>query len=182
MHQCEVLVKVYSDHIQEVRMCSKPFTTGIRRAQADDKASVMTILVGTKFFRPEELRVAEEVFDDALACGPDGDYQSFVAGDAHKIVGWICFGPTPCAAGTFDIYWLVVEPESQNAGVGTSLVQYATAHIKDCNGRLIVVDTSGSPRYLPTRQFYEKLGYSREACIKDFYLVGDDKIIYVKRI
>jgi ribosomal protein S18 acetylase RimI-like enzyme len=126
--------------------------------------------------------VAEEVFDDAIACGPDGDYRSFVATDTHKIIGWICFGPTPCAAGTFDIYWLAVDPESQNTGVGTSLVQYATARIKDCNGRLIVVDTSGSPRYLPTRRFYENLGYSREACIKDFYSVGDDKIIYVKRI
>jgi hypothetical protein len=59
---------------------------------------------------------------------------------------------------------------------------YATTIIKNLKGRMITVDTSGSQRYLPTRQFYEKLGYHNEACIKDFYSVGDDKVIYIKRI
>lgn len=163
-------------------MCNKPCITEIRRACPEDKVPVMTILKETKFFRPVELKIAEEVFDDALLCGPDGDYQSFVAGEAHKIIGWICFGPTPCTVGTFDIYWLVVNPENQNRGIGTSLMQYATTHIKGCRGRMIVVDTAGSSRYFPTRRFYEKLGYRKKACIKDFYSDGDDKIIYVKRI
>jgi ribosomal protein S18 acetylase RimI-like enzyme len=163
-------------------MCNKPFAAVVYRAQPEDKASVMAILKKTKFFRPEELKVAEEVFDDALSGGCEGDYQSFVARDGHKTIGWICFGPTPCTVGTFDIYWLVVSPESQNRGVGTSLVQYATTVIKNCKGRMIVVDTSGSQRYLSTRQFYEKLGYRKESCVEDFYSVGDDKIIYVKRV
>lgn len=166
--------------MQKIRMCDKPFTTGIRRARQEDRASVMAILKETKFFRPEELKVAEEVFDDELSDGPEGEYRSFVAREAHKTIGWVCFGPTPCTVGTFDIYWLVVDPENQNRGVGTSLMQYATTLIKNLKGRMAVVDTSGSQRYLPTRNFYEKLGYSRTARVKDFYAEGDDKIIYVK--
>jgi ribosomal protein S18 acetylase RimI-like enzyme len=154
----------------------------IRRACRQDKASVMAILKQTEFFRPEELKVAEEVFDDAIADGCDGDYQSFVATDGHKTIGWVCFGPTPCTAGTFDIYWVAVDRAEQNRGVGTSLVQYATALIKNRKGRMITVDTSGSDRYLPSRGFYEKLGYCKEACIKDFYSAGDDKIIYIKHL
>jgi ribosomal protein S18 acetylase RimI-like enzyme len=163
-------------------MCTtKPFTTGIRRAGPEDKDVVMAILKRTKFFRPEELKIAEEVFDDSISGDSEVDYQSFVAREAHKTIGWICLGPTPCTVGTFDIYWLAVDPEHQNNGVGTSLVQYATTIIKNLKGRMITVDTSGSQRYLSTRQFYEKLGYCNEACIKDFYSVGDDKIIYIKR-
>ena len=36
--------------------------------------------------------------------------------------------------------------------------------------------------YLPTRKFYEKVGYVNEASIRDFYREGDDKIFYVKRL
>jgi len=163
-------------------MCTKPFTTGIRRAGPEDKEAVMAILKATKFFRPKELKVAEEVFDDSISGGPKADYQSFVAKEAHKTIGWVCFGPTPCTVGTFDIYWLAVYPEHQNGGAGTSLVRYATTIIKNLKGRMITVDTSGSQRYLSTRRFYENLGYCNETCIKDFYSVGDDKIIYIKRI
>jgi ribosomal protein S18 acetylase RimI-like enzyme len=163
-------------------MCEKAVITEIRQARPEDKEPVMMILKETKFFRPEELRVAEEVFDDALSGDCEGDYQSFVAREEHKMIGWICFGPTPCTSGTFDIYWVVVAPAHQNQGAGTSLVNYATTIIKDLGGRMITVDTSGSQRYLSTRRFYETLGYRKESCIKDFYAVGDDKIIYIKRI
>ena len=163
-------------------MRTKPFTTRIRRASPEDKEAVMTILKQIEFFRPEELKIAEEVFDDSISGGPEVDYQSFVARESHKTIGWVCFGPTPCTVGTFDIYWLAVDPENQNNGVGTSLMQYATTIIKNLKGRMITVDTSGSQRYLSTRRFYEMLGHCKEACIKVFYSVGDDKIIYIKRI
>lgn len=163
-------------------MITNHFTTGIRRACPEDKDVVMAILKQTKFFRPEELTIAEEVFDDSISGDPEVGYQSFVARETYKTIGWVCFGPTPCTVGTFDIYWLAVDPENQNSGVGTSLMQYAATIIKNLGGRMITIDTSGSQRYLSTRQFYEKLGYCKEACLKDFYNVDDDKVIYIKRI
>ena len=163
-------------------MSTKPFTTAIHPAGPEDKEIVMAILKQTEFFRPQELKIAEEVFDDSISGSPDVDYQSFVARKAHKTIGWICFGPTPCTVGTYDIYWVAVDPENQSRGVGTSLMQYAATMIKNLGGRMIAIDTSGSPRYFSTRQFYEKLGYCNEACIKDFYAVGDDMTIYIKRI
>jgi len=163
-------------------MRTKSFTTGIHRAGQEDKEAVMAILKRTKFFRPEELKVAEEVFDDAISGGPKNDYQSFVAREAHKTIGWVCFGPIPCTVGTFDIYWIAVDPEHQNTGVGTSLVQYAATSIKNSDGRMIVVETSGTEHYLTTQRFYEKLGFCPQLCIKDFYSVGDDKIIYIKKV
>ena len=150
------------------------------RACLQDKAEVMAILDNTNFFRPNELEIAEEVFDDAIAEGPEGDYQNYVAKAGNKTVGWICFGETPCTIGTFDIYWLAVDPEIQNRGVGSFLMEYATELIRKRNGRLIVVETSGHARYISTRHFYERIGYFEAANLKDFYAEGDDKIIYLK--
>lgn len=163
-------------------MHKEPIEARIRPAGFGDKGRVMAILKETGFFRPRELKVAEEVFDDAIHRGPDSGYLSFVAVESHKTIGWICFGPTPCTDGVFDIYWLAVAPRLQKRGLGTLLVQYATAAIENKGGRMIIADTSASGRYLATRRFYENLGYRPEACIKDFYAPGDDKIIYTKRI
>ncbi len=160
----------------------KSSATKIRLSHTKDRVKVLSILRETNFFRPVELKIAEEVFDDAVLKGPDGDYQSFVVEENNRIIGWVCFGPTPCTVGTFDIYWLVVAAQKQRRGVGASLVRHSTNLIKACNGRMIVVETSGSTRYLPTRQFYKKMGYRKAGQIKDFYAPGDDKIIYVKSL
>ena len=163
-------------------MSDKNILNGIRRASAGDKEAVMRILEETKFFRPDEIVTAEEVFDGAITAGPAGDYQSYVARDGNKTIGWVCFGATACTVGTFDIYWVAVDPGYQGKGVGKALMEYATGLIGKYGGRLITVDTSGHERYVSTRRFYESLGYLQEACIKDFYAVGDDKTVYIKRL
>ena len=39
-----------------------------------------------------------------------------------KLAGWICWGPTPCTLGTYDLYWMAVDPALQGSGIGTALV------------------------------------------------------------
>jgi ribosomal protein S18 acetylase RimI-like enzyme len=59
-------------------------------------------------------------------------------------------------------------------------MDFAEGKIRGIGGRLFVVETSGRDSYLPTRAFYERLGYTIAAEVKDFYAPGDDKIIYTK--
>ena len=166
----------------EMGKTKKPAGVNVRYTCPADRAKIVSILKETEFFRTEELTVAEEVLDDALTKGPDGHYQSFVAEQDRDIVGWVCYGPTPCTVGTFDIYWLAVNPQKQRCGFGAMLMQYAENLIRRRNGRLLTTETSGTPRYLSTRRFYEKMGYHPAGCIKDFYAPADDKIIYTKSI
>ncbi|MDD5134365.1 MAG: N-acetyltransferase [Phycisphaerae bacterium] len=154
----------------------------IRPIQKKDKPAIMTMLKDTKFFRAGEIIIAEEVLDDSIVCGIQGEYRSYAAIENNKTIGWVCFGPTACTVGTFDIFWIVVDPNSQARGIGTKLMNFATELIKKDNGRLIVVETSGMARYLSTQKFYENLGYKKEAVLKDFYAPGDDKIIYIRQI
>jgi D-alanine-D-alanine ligase len=155
----------------------------IRRALRSDRVAILTMLSQTGFFRADELEIAREVLDEALEKGEGGPYQSFVAQDEKgRPAGWVCFGPTPCTLGTYDLYWIVVDPSRQSRGLGKVLMAFAERSVSDRGGRLVVVETSGQSRYAPTRQFYHKLGYKEDSRIHDFYAPGDDKIVYTKRL
>lgn len=154
----------------------------IRKAAAADRRAVIDIIRATDFFRPVEIEIAGEVFDDAAAGKPGNTYQSYAAEADGQVVGWICFGPTPCTLGTFDVYWIAVHPAMQRHHIGTQLLAFAEAQIRRQNGRLIVIETSGSEKYLPTRNFYQRSGYVLAAEVKDFYAPGDAKWIFTKSI
>ncbi len=152
----------------------------IRPGRIEDEAVVLRFIERTGFFRPIELDIAREVFTDAAYNRPGCTYQSYVAQLEGRPVGWICFGVTPCTLGTFDMYWIAVDPDRQREGIGRQLSSFAEEEIKKQSGRLIVVETSGMPRYEPTRKFYEKNGYYLAAEVPDFYAAGDPKFIYLK--
>lgn len=151
----------------------------IRKATQTDTAKVMEILRRTHFFRPVEETIAQEVLEEAARQG-DSSYQSYVIEANGRTAGWVCFGATPCTVGTFDIYWLAVDPEVQHSGLGSSLLAFAEQQIIAQEGRLAVIETSGSELYRPTLRFYEKNGYQRVAAVPDFYAAGDPKIIFTK--
>lgn len=153
----------------------------IRLAEAKDVQPVLQFLKDTQFFRPGEILIAEEVITDAIKQGPQGSYQSYVFEQSNTVIGWVCWGPTPCTVGTYDIYWLGVAPASQGRGLGRKLMDFAEQQIRAAGGRIYIVETSGRESYLPTRAFYERIGYSVAAVVKDFYAFGDDKIIYTKQ-
>ena len=154
----------------------------IRPACAKDEDPVLDVIERTGFFRPTELLIAREVFNDAAEMKPGCTYQSWVAAADNKPVGWVCFGATPCTLGTFDIYWLAVDPSLQRHGIGRHLMEAAEQKIREQHGRLMVVETSGTQRYEPTRKFYERIGYTLAARIPEFYAPGDDKCVYLKTV
>jgi ribosomal protein S18 acetylase RimI-like enzyme len=153
----------------------------LRWSVPSDRAPILAAIEATGLFRANEIDVALEVLDDALAHGAPGHYQSYTALLGRQAVGWMCFGPTPGTEGTFDLYWIVVAPERQRLGIGRALMQHAEDLIAARGGRLIVVETSGLAEYEPTRRFYLNVGYHEAARIADFYAPGDDKVTYVKR-
>jgi D-alanine-D-alanine ligase len=147
-----------------------------------DRDKIIEFTIATGYFRPDEIEVAKEVLDESLRKGKTGPYQSYSAEVDGRLAGWLCFGPTACALGTYDIYWIVVAPEFQRQGIGAALLDHAERLIREHGGRMIVVDTSTRPVYTATRLFYERHGYREETRVKDFYAPGDDKVISVKHL
>ena len=154
----------------------------IRPMAGEDKPAIMHILCATPEFKPSEVVVAEEVLDSYLN-DPSAGYFTLVAEtDTAAIAGYVCFGTTPLTEGTWDIYWIAVARDMQGKGIGAALLTVAENKIKQVEGRLIFAETSSIPEYNKTRRFYQSRGYGVAAQIADFYVPGDDKVIFQKRL
>ena len=156
--------------------------TEIRSLLARDKQSLMDLLRDTPEFSPADLAVAEEVCDCYLKESFKSGYHIFVLDRDSSIPGYICYGPTPITEGTWDIYWIAVAKELQGKGIGATLLTVAENKIKQLEGRMMLAETSSIPEYDKTRRFYQSHGYEVVAQIADFYVPGDDKIIFQKRL
>jgi D-alanine-D-alanine ligase len=157
-----------------------PYT--IRWSVPEDRAPILKAIVDTGLFRSNEVAIATEVLDDALAHGKNGHYQSYTLLSGTRPVGWVCFGPTPCTLGTYDVYWIVVAPDVQGKGLGRRLMADAEKRILERGGRLVVVETSGRSIYQATIGFYLRNRYVEAARVKDFYAEGDDRVVLTKKL
>jgi GNAT superfamily N-acetyltransferase len=154
----------------------------LRHLSVADRGRIEEITRAVGLFRPDEIPVALEVFDEAVHPGPRGEPYSALGADVDgRLVGWICWGPTPCTLGTYDLYWMAVDPALQGAGIGTALVLEMEHRLAGL-ARLIVVETAGRPDYAATRSFYQARGYRPTATIPDFYAPGDDQVVFVKQV
>jgi ribosomal protein S18 acetylase RimI-like enzyme len=146
--------------------------------QRTHRGRLREILDATAVFRPDEVEVALELFDDAIA----GDYEFLGGFDDDNLVAYACFGATPGTDRTFDLYWIAVHPTAQRHGGGSRLLAEVEHRLRDRGARLIVVETSSRPEYDATRRFYLARGYREVARMRDYYAVGDDRVIYTKAL
>jgi len=150
----------------------------LRRVDRAQRAPLERLTAATGLFRPDEVAIAVELLDDALA--GDDDYRFLGAYAGDDLMGYACWGPTPGTAGTFDLYWIVVDPARQGEGIGTQLLRAVEDKLTTDDGRLVVVETSSRADYAPTRAFYERRGYTQAARLPSYYAPGDDLVIYLK--
>jgi ribosomal protein S18 acetylase RimI-like enzyme len=155
-----------------------------------DRARVAELLLSTRAFSRDEITVALQLFDvsitDETFAGADDamarDYEFTGAFDGERLIGYACAGPTPATQGTFDLYWLAVDPASQGQGVGRALVRDVERDLRSRGARLLLVETSSRPDYENTRAFYARCGYTEAARIRDFYAPADDRIMLTTRL
>ena len=148
----------------------------LRPVGPGQRGPLEALVAATGRFRPEEVATAVGLLDEALA--GDADYRFLGAYEDDTLVGYACWGPTPGTQGTWDLYWIVVAPARQGAGVGSRLL--AEVERRLATQRLLVVETSSRADYAPTRSFYERRGFTRAATIPGYYAPGDDLVLYTK--
>ncbi len=154
----------------------------LRPMQPDDLEELVRITAATGFFRPEEVVVAREVLAECASKGEASGYQTWVAANGLRALGYVCFGQTPLTRGTWDIYWIAVDPSQQRQGIGQLLMRHAEEEIGRQGGRLVLVETSAQEMYKPTLSFYSALNYQEVSCIPDFYDLGDAKVTFAKSL
>jgi ribosomal protein S18 acetylase RimI-like enzyme len=162
---------------------SDPHPPSIRQLITADRPAVDRILRDVGNFSPAEIDCALELVDVYLGQPLQKDYRLVVAEVAAEgVCGYACWGPTPLTHGTYDFYWLATHPRMQGRGVGKALMGYVEDRVRSEKGRLLVLETSSKESYGKTVEFYHRLGYEEVTRIRDFYDIGDDKLIFIKRL
>ena len=147
-----------------------------------DGPQIRDIAARAGVFNQEEVECVVDLWEDYLHVGPVvGGYNFIVDREGEQVLGFACYGPRDLTSGVFDLYWIAVDSHTHRNGIGRRLLTATEEEVRQAGGRMLIAETSGTPDYEPTRQFYLGLGYTMEATIRDFYTEGDDLAIFVKR-
>ncbi len=141
------------------------------------------MVVSSGNFNDVEIETALELVDEAIKKGDASGYIFAVLeyGKSNSgLRGFACYGPIPLTQGVYDLYWIVVDPAYQKKGNGRYLLEYVEREVKKQGGRMLLIETSSQESYVATIRFYERNGYQLAARIKDFYRIGDDKLVFSK--
>lgn len=148
-----------------------------------DLQGVRKIVASSNFFSKEELDIAFELVEERLLKGVSSGYHFLFAENGEgQMIGYACFGSIPGTRESYDLYWIAVENDVRGSGLGKEILGKVEQRIVALGGKRIYVETSSREQYEPTRAFYSKCGYLKEAELKDFYSPGDAKSIYVKAL
>lgn len=147
----------------------------IEKAKPEDRQGILAVTANIDIFTDEEKDTVRELWDD-------GGYNFLVAHHDGQVIGYSCFGERALTQGSYDLFWIAVDPSARRLGAGKALMRATEAEVQRRGGRLIIVETSGMDKYESTRAFYLGVGYQQEAVIRDFYKDGDDLVIYTMHL
>jgi len=155
----------------------------IRPTTPDDTAALIALSIATAVFKPHEIEALDEVLADYHAANHAYGHAATTALDeSGSVVGFAYLAPAAMTDRTWELWWLAVDPRHQGHGHGRRLLEQAEDHARRAAARLLLIETSDTPVYEPTRGFYLKAGYAQAAVIADFYADGDGKVVYAKRV
>jgi len=153
----------------------------IRPARPGDREALRAAIESDATFKPDEVAVALELVDSALASAVD--YELLVAADAADVAaGYVCFGRTPMTVQTWDLYWIVVHARARGQRLAGALIAALEAEVAGRGGGNIRVETSETEGYGAARSLYARAGYPEASRLEGFYAEGDALITYYKRI
>lgn len=146
-----------------------------------DTPALVALADRTGVFKPHEIVALREVLDDyhAGTYGPGHAARTWDAGGGPA--GFVYYAPTAMTDRTWELWWIAVGTSHQGRGLGGAMLAAVEAAVRAADGRLLLIETSSTPAYAPTRGFYLKHGYTAAARVPDFYADGDDKVIFWKK-
>jgi ribosomal protein S18 acetylase RimI-like enzyme len=143
----------------------------------DDLPALADILNQTELFPSEMLEEMAKPFLTNTA-----PHIWLVIHDENGVAGFAYCEPERMTDNTFNLLAIAVDPSRQRGGLGSAIVMALTESLAQIGGRILLVETSSLPKYVGTRAFYDGLGFTREACIREFYSIGEDKIIFWRKL
>lgn len=134
------------------------------------------ILRRTPDFNGKDIKTCLYVFDGIER----GEYEGMGIFENGRLLGFILFSENSLADSVIELLWIVVDPEFYGQGIAEILFNEFLKEVVERKIRMVVLETQ--EKHKRARRFYEKMGFKKEAEIKDFYKIGELKEIWVKRL
>ena len=150
----------------------------IRNVTSKDTEAVIALAEESGLFNCDEIPQIGERLADYVS----GNNDLWFIAVGEKPEGVLYCTPEPMTDGTWNILMLLVSPQFQGQGVGRSLMNHVEEILVTHGTRLVIVETSSVDDFKPARLFYLKCGYTQEARIRNFYTVGNDKVVFSKEL
>ena len=152
----------------------------LRPVTAHDTPSVVDLVVAAGMFSREEA----QFLHGALL--PDGEGATCLVEDADDrgLASVVVYRPEEATDRVYDLTMIAVRPDLQGGGRGSRLVRHTEEDLRRRRRRqrLLVVRTSGTPRYDRARAFYRSLGYTEHPPVADYWTDGDDLVLYTTHL
>lgn len=154
----------------------------IRPSMAEEAGALVALGVEAGLFSAEEAPWLAGMLDDYFG-GRLGEGHAWMTHEHDgEVLGAAYYAPTPASDRVWDLLMIAVRPGGQRRGVGAELLAHVERALRESGQRMLLVDTSSTPRYEKARAFYRKHGFDEEARIRDFYKDGDDKVVFRKML
>ena len=154
------------------------------RAPLEEEGSeIISLTKKIKQFSDEDVHCVADLWKESIQSGTDPDRYHFIIAKTEKqILGFACYGHRPLTEGTYDFYWLGVDPSFQKRGIGKALIERVENEVRNKKGYLLIIETSSMEDFSSTRAIYVSIGYQLVAQIPDFYKPGDGLVIFTKKL
>jgi len=83
----------------------------VETAKPDDRQGILAVTAKIDIFTDEEKDTVRELWDDR-----ENGYNFLVAREGGQVVGYSCFGERALTEGTYDLFWLAVDPSARRMG------------------------------------------------------------------
>ncbi len=105
---------------------------------------------------------------------------TYMDNDKQLAIGYCV--PEKLTEGTYNLLAIGVSQDAQRNGIASQMMNYIEQLLKQKDGRILIVETSSDDAQIGARNFYNKIGYTQAAVIKDFWKDGEDKIVFWKKL
>jgi GNAT superfamily N-acetyltransferase len=107
-------------------------------------------------FYPNHWRVSQQKAVEDVCAAEDTNV--WVAIDASSTVGFVAV-KLHSEDSMGEIYMVAVDPDFQGRGIGSALIEFALAWMKDTGMSVAMVETGGDPGHKRAHHTYEKVGF-----------------------
>jgi ribosomal protein S18 acetylase RimI-like enzyme len=150
----------------------------IRKVVLSDIEGLKSVLETIDLFPSEML---DDMISDYLD-NPETEEIWFTAIENDRPIALSYCAPEKLTDRTFNLYAIGVQSDKQGTGIGKQMMTFVEDYLRNEGNRVLIVETSSAPEFEQTRAFYHKIGYTKEAVIRDFWKEGDDKVIFWKKL